>query len=81
MLFFPGLLTTSLLWRICGSFPVAIYVRSAGTGIDLSSSDLILVRGGEFGPVTFPAFKAGVSALRGSKGEFDSHTLPPSIFD
>ncbi len=27
--------------------------------------------------MTFPAFKAGVSALRESKGGFDSHTLPP----
>ena len=27
--------------------------------------------------MTFPAFKAGVSALRGSNGGFDSHTLPP----
>jgi len=29
--------------------------------------------------VTFPAFKAGVSALRGSNGGFDSHTLPPYL--
>jgi len=27
--------------------------------------------------VIFPAFKAGDSALRGSNGGFDSHTLPP----
>jgi len=27
--------------------------------------------------VTFPAFKAGDSALREPSGEFDSHTLPP----
>jgi hypothetical protein len=27
--------------------------------------------------VTFPAFKAGDSVLRGSNGGFDSHTLPP----
>jgi len=33
--------------------------------------------GGERGPVTFPAFKAGDSALRGSNGGFDFHTLPP----
>jgi hypothetical protein len=35
-------------------------------------------RGGERGPVTFPAFKAGDSALSEPSGEFDSHTLPPS---
>jgi len=33
--------------------------------------------GGENGPVTVPAFKAGDSALRESNGGFDSHTLPP----
>ena len=33
--------------------------------------------GGEKGPVTFPAFKAGDSFLRGSNGGFDSHTPPP----
>jgi hypothetical protein len=31
--------------------------------------------------VTFPAFKAGDSVLRGSNGGFDSHTLPPYPFD
>jgi hypothetical protein len=35
--------------------------------------------GGERGPVIFPAFKAGDSALRGSNGGFDSHTLPPIL--
>ncbi len=30
------------------------------------------------GPVTFPAFKAGDSFLRGASGGFDSHTLPPN---
>src|SRR5271165_819579 len=34
--------------------------------------------GGEKGPVTFPAFKAGDSFLRGPNGGFDSHTPPPS---
>jgi hypothetical protein len=29
--------------------------------------------------VTFPAFKAGDSVLRGSNGGFDSHTLPPHL--
>jgi len=29
--------------------------------------------------VTFPAFKAGDSVLRGSNGGFDSHTPPPSF--
>jgi hypothetical protein len=33
--------------------------------------------GGERGPVTFPAFKAGDSVLRGSNGGFDFHTPPP----
>ena len=33
--------------------------------------------GGARGPVILPAFKAGDSALRGSNGGFDSHTLPP----
>ena len=36
--------------------------------------------GGENGPVTVPAFKAGDSALRESNGGFDSHTLPPTLF-
>jgi hypothetical protein len=35
------------------------------------------VCGGAFSPVTFPAFKAGDSVLRGSNGGFDSHTPPP----
>ena len=35
--------------------------------------------GGENGPVTVPAFKAGDSALRESNGGFDSHTLPPKL--
>jgi hypothetical protein len=35
--------------------------------------------GGERGPVTFPAFKAGDSALSEPSGEFDSHTLPPNL--
>jgi hypothetical protein len=30
------------------------------------------------GPLIFPAFKAGDSALSESNGGFDSHTLPPS---
>ncbi len=34
--------------------------------------------GGERGPVTFPAFKAGDPVLRGPDGGFDSHTLPPT---
>jgi hypothetical protein len=37
----------------------------------------IIRGGGENGPVTVPAFKAGDSALRESNGGFDSHTLPP----
>src|SRR5271166_2788439 len=35
--------------------------------------------GGEKGPVTFPAFKAGDSFLRGPNGGFDSHTPPPLL--
>jgi len=34
--------------------------------------------GGEIGPVTFPAFKAGDPSLREPDGGFDSHTPPPS---
>ena len=34
--------------------------------------------GGERGPVTFPAFKAGDSTLRGPNGGFDFHTPPPN---
>ena len=37
--------------------------------------------GGEWGPVTFPAFKAGDSSLRGWNGGFDFHTPPPNCFD
>jgi integrase len=36
-----------------------------------------IIRGGERGPVTFPAFKAGDAVLRGPSGGFDFHTLPP----
>jgi len=36
------------------------------------------MHGGERGPVTFPAFKAGDSVLRGSNGGFDFHTPPPN---
>jgi hypothetical protein len=35
--------------------------------------------GGEKGPVTFTAFKAGDPFLRGADGGFDSHTLPPNL--
>jgi len=35
--------------------------------------------GGERGPVTSPAFKAGDRALREPYGGFDSHTLPPTF--
>jgi len=31
--------------------------------------------------VTFPAFKAGDSALRGSNGGFDFHTPPPNVLN
>jgi len=34
--------------------------------------------GGEWGPVTFPAFKAGDSSLRGWNGGFDFHAPPPT---
>jgi len=37
--------------------------------------------GGERGPVTFPAFKAGDAFLRGTGGGFDFHTLPPQIIN
>jgi hypothetical protein len=37
------------------------------------------MHGGERGPVTFPAFKAGDSALRESNGGFDFHTPPPNV--
>src|SRR5215469_1910051 len=36
-----------------------------------------IIYGGEWGPVTFPAFKAGDSSLRGWNGGFDFHTPPP----
>jgi hypothetical protein len=39
---------------------------------------MIFLDGGERGPVTFPAFKAGDAVLRGPSGGFDFHTLPPS---
>ena len=37
-----------------------------------------IMRGGERGPVTFPAFKAGDAFLRGTSGGFDFHTPPPT---
>ena len=40
---------------------------------------MIFLCGGERGPVTFPAFKAGDAVLRGPGGGFDFHTLPPQI--
>src|SRR5215472_15080807 len=36
-----------------------------------------IIYGGEWGPVTFPAFKAGDSSLRGWNGGFDFRTPPP----
>src|SRR5215469_2094375 len=36
-----------------------------------------IINGGEWGPVTFPAFKAGDSSLRGWNGGFDLRTPPP----
>jgi hypothetical protein len=39
------------------------------------------MHGGERGPVTFPAFKAGDSVLRGSNGGFDFHTPPPNLLN
>src|SRR5215471_6699558 len=38
-----------------------------------------IIYGGEWGPVTFPAFKAGDSSLRGWNGGFDFHTPPPCL--
>src|SRR5215469_15115425 len=37
-----------------------------------------IIYGGEWGPVTFPAFKAGDSSLRGWNGGFDFHAPPPN---
>src|SRR5216684_1588317 len=37
--------------------------------------------GGERGPVVLVAFKAIARVLRGLGGGFDSHTLPPYLFD
>jgi len=42
------------------------------------AASAILLPGGEKGPVTFPAFKAVDTFLRGTHGGFDSHTPPPS---
>jgi hypothetical protein len=39
---------------------------------------MLFLFGGERGPVTFPAFKAGDAVLRGPGGGFDFHTLPPT---
>jgi len=39
---------------------------------------LSIYGGGERGPVTFPAFKAGDAFLRGTGGGFDFHTPPPN---
>src|SRR5215831_12751566 len=38
-----------------------------------------IIYGGEWGPVTFPAFKAGDSSLRGWNGGFDFRTPPPNV--
>jgi hypothetical protein len=35
--------------------------------------------GGERGPVTFPAFKAGDAFHSGTGGGFDFHTPPPNV--
>ena len=40
-------------------------------------SESLASSGGERGPVTFPAFKAGDAFLRGTGGGFDFHTPPP----
>ena len=47
----------------------------------MCSKPFRIIYGGEWGPVTFPAFKAGDSSLRGSNGGFDFHTPPPSSFN
>jgi len=42
-------------------------------------SESLASSGGERGPVTFPAFKAGDAFLRGTGGGFDFHTPPPNL--
>src|SRR6516164_9897100 len=56
------------LARSASTLPARLLVRSKLPRI---------IRGGEWGPVTFPAFKAGDSSLRGWNGGFDFHTPPP----
>ena len=46
----------------------------------MCSKPFRIIFGGERGPVTFPAFKAGDSSLRGWNGGFDFHTPPPTVF-
>jgi hypothetical protein len=55
---------------ICGDLP------RRGNFYNLN---LLQKNGGEGGPVTFPAFKAGDSTLREPNGGFDFHTPPPKI--
>ena len=47
--------------------------------LPMCSKPFRIIYGGEWGPVTFPAFKAGDSSLRGSNGGFDFHTPPPYL--
>ena len=49
--------------------------------LPMCSKPFRIIYGGEWGPVTFPAFKAGDSSLRGWNGGFDFHTPPPNCFD
>jgi site-specific recombinase XerD len=48
-----------------------------GSSLPTRTKSHRITRGGERGPVTFPAFKAGDAVLRGPSGGFDFHTLPP----
>jgi hypothetical protein len=82
------LMEGAFTWWLVGSWlslersttgaPEAQEQISVSTSIETVCYHRFAHSGGERGPVTFPAFKAGDSALGEPSGEFDSHTLPPT---
>jgi|GEM_PF-2872933 hypothetical protein len=76
-------------WNLAASGFLRSVLRFLLTAIDVSycrlmaeserlTAVMLCCCGGERGPVTFPAFKAGDAFLRGTGGGFDFHTPPPN---
>jgi hypothetical protein len=67
--------------RIAASAPACSDLSVLRPALEIADlSVMLFLFGGERGPVTFPAFKAGDAVLRGPGGGFDFHTPPPTYF-